>query len=291
MKIKPSIVLSVILFCVIAYGLFSFAGNLLGINGNDNSFIKVSGRIEGTEYHDAAKIAGKVKDFSIEEGQEVQAGEQIATIDSPQLNAMVDQAEAYLRKAESNLNLAEMEFTRYSQLLKQNAIQKQLYDEVESRYLAAKEDALAAKKELQKLTADLADAKITSPISGKIVTKIVQSGEVIGVGIPLVTIIDMNNLFLKAFLPTENIGKISVGDEAKIFPDAFSKESFDAFVNKISEKAEFTPKNVETKSQRANLVFEIKLKVKENRGYRLKPGMPAEAMIRVDKGVAWKTQN
>ena len=290
MKIKLSIVLSLVLFCIILYGVFIFSGNLLGSNEN-KGFIKISGRIEGTEYHASAKLAGRITSFNIEEGYEVKAGEKIAVIDSPQLNAMIDQSKAYLRKAELNLKLAETEFERGSRLLKDNVIEKQSYDIIESRYLTAKEDFLATKNELQKLTADMADTVITAPISGKIVTKIVQSGEIVGVGVPLVTIINMNDLFLKVFLPTEVAGKISLKDEAKIYPDAFPKDGFDAFVNKISEKAEFTPKNVETKSQRANMVFEIKLKVKDNKDYKLKPGMPAEAFIRIDKKVGWKTNN
>jgi HlyD family secretion protein len=288
MKVRLSIILSIVLFCIIGYGLFVFAGNLLGVNGNYPGFIKVSGRIEGIEYHAAAKVPGKVIDLNVEEGQSVKAGEQIATINSPQLDAMIDQANSYLRKAESNLKLSEMEFERYSQLLEEKAVQKQFYDQVYGKYLAAKEDVLAAKKELQKLNDDLTDTKIVAPISGKVVTKIVQAGEVVGIGVPLISIINMDDLFLKVFLPTEIAGKISLGDEAKIFPDSSPEKSFDAFVNKIAEKAEFTPKNVETKSQRANMVFEVKLKVKDNRGYLLKPGMPAEALIRVDKNVDWQ---
>ncbi|OGC08361.1 hypothetical protein A2230_00090 [candidate division WOR-1 bacterium RIFOXYA2_FULL_36_21] len=287
MKIKLSIILSAILFCIILYGLLVFAGNLFGINKDTNGFIKISGRIEGTEYHAASEVAGKVINFNVEEGQSVIEGEKIAIIDSPQLNSIIGQAEAYLRKAELNLKLTKKEFDRATQLVKGNAIEKQSYDEVESKYLVAKEDFLAAKNQLEKLMADKADTVITAPTSGKIMTKIVQVGEVVGVGVPLVTIINMNDLFLKAFLPTEIAGKISLNDEAKIYSDAFPLEPFDAVVNKIAEKAEFTPKNVETKSQRANMVFEIKLKIKENKGYKLKPGMPAEAIIRIDKNVDW----
>lgn len=281
MKIKLSIVLSAAILGVFLFGIFVFAGNLFGLNKDNTGFIKVSGRIEGTEYQVAAKVAGKVIDLEIEEGTKVRKGEQIAVIESPQLSAIIDQAKSYLRKAELNVKLSKIEFNRSSRLLQEKAIQKQIYDEAESEYLSAKEDLLAAKNELHKLSADLADTKITAPISGIIVTKIVQAGEVVGVGTPLVTIINMDDLFLKAFLPTETAGRVSLGDEAQIFPDAFPEETYDAFVSKVAGKAEFTPKNVETRSQRANLVFEIKLKVKKNTEHRLKPGMPAEALIKI----------
>lgn len=289
--LKPSIILSAILFCIILYGVFAFMGNLLGLNGNNHGFVKISGRIEGTEYHAAAEVGGKVINLTIEEGQDVLAGQQIADIESPQISAILDKAKATLHKTELNLKLAKKEFDRASQLAQENAIEKKYYDKTESEYQVAKEEFLVAKNELQKLTADQADTVITAPISGKVVTKIVQSGEVIGIGVPLVTIINMDDLFLKAFLPTEIAGKISLNDEALIYADALPGEYFDAYVNKISAKAEFTPKNVETKSQRANMVFEIKLKIKENKGYKLKPGMPAEALIRTDKNVKWTSNH
>ena len=287
MKLKLSVVLYIILGGVILYCLFALAGYFLGLGNGQAGFIRVSGRIEGTEYHAAAKVAGRVTNYNIEEGQAVTAGEQIATIDTQQLTAFVGQAEAYLRKAEANLKFTETELARLKQLLEDNAINPQLYDESKNRYLAATEDVQAAKKALDKLSVDQVDTKILAPISGRITTKIVQAGEIVGVGTPLVTIINMNNLFLKAFLPTETAGKLSLGDEARISPDALENEAFDAVVSKISDKAEFTPKNVENKSQRANLVFEIKLKVIDNKGNRLKPGMPAEALIRLDKTRNW----
>jgi len=287
MKFKFSVVLYIALASVIIYSLIAFAGYFIDLSGGNIGIIKVSGRIEGTEYHAAAKVAGRVTNYNIEEGQQVKAGEQIATIDTQQLSAFIGQAEAYLRKQEANLKLTEKELARLGQLLKDNAINPQLYDEAKNRYLAAVEDVQAAKKALDKLSVDLSDTLITAPISGTVTTKIVQAGEVVAVGTPLVTIINMDDLFLKSFLPTEIAGKLSLGDEARIIPDALENETFDAVISKLSDKAEFTPKNVETKSQRANLVFEIKLKVLKNKDNRLKPGMPAEALIRLDKSRDW----
>jgi hypothetical protein len=69
MKIKLSMILSAVLFCIVSYGIFVFAGNLFGLNENNSGLIKISGRIEGIEYHAAAKVAGKVTNFSIEGGK------------------------------------------------------------------------------------------------------------------------------------------------------------------------------------------------------------------------------
>lgn len=286
MKNIISWILGFVFIALIGYGLWVCMGNFMG-GKRHAGFIEASGRIEGREYHASSKISGRVDEIYVEEGQEVSAGEKIALIYSPQLNAMIAQANAYSRKAEANFKLAQMEYERYSRLLAENAVPRSEFDQVENKYMLAKEESIAAKKELDKLDADLDDTKISAPAGGRVVSKIVQVGEVIAAGSPLVTIVNMSDLYLKVFLPTDQVGKIVINSEARIFPDSFPDEAFDAFVDKVSDRAEFTPKNVETKSQRAKLVFEVKLKIKENTNYRLKPGMPAEVIIKVDDNASW----
>lgn len=287
MKIKRTLIVVIILIVLALIGWLAVSGGLLGGSRSEAGFLRTSGRIEGTEYQAATKVAGKVTDYNIEEGQAVQAGAQIAVIDSLQLGALVFEARAYKRKAEANLTYAESELARYGQLLKDNVIAQQQYDEAKNRCQTAAEDVRAANAAIQKLDVDLADTKIVAPVSGVVATKVIQAGEVVSAGTPLITIINLDDLYLKTYLPTELAGQVALGAAAKIYPDALPKQAFDATVSKISEKAEFTPKNVETKSQRANLVFEVKLKVAGNPDHRLKPGMPAEALIRLDQDRAW----
>ncbi|MBI4352962.1 MAG: efflux RND transporter periplasmic adaptor subunit [Candidatus Omnitrophica bacterium] len=286
-KNMASILLSAILLALVAYGSWVFLAGWMG-GGGRAGFIETSGRIEGREHHAASKIAGRVDEIYVEEGGEIEAGQKVALIDSPQLNATLDQANAHLRKAEANFKLTQRDHERYSRLLKEEAIPRAEYEQVENRWMLAKEEAIAARKEVDKLKADLEDTKIKAPIKGTVVTKIVQPGEVIVAGTPVVSLVNMDDLYLKVFLTTDKVGKVGVGDEARVHPDAFPDQAFEAVVEKISEKAEFTPKNVETKSQRAKLVFEIKLKIKENKDHKLKPGMPAEALIKIDKKAVWK---
>lgn len=288
-KNMVSIILSVVFLGLIGYGLWVFLGSFLGISRAQRGFIESSGRIEGTEYHAATKISGRVDEIYVREGQDVKAQEKIALIYSSQLNAQVSQAEANLRKQEANFKFAEAEYQRYSRLLKDDAVAKAEYDLVENKYLLAKEDVIAFEKELERVKADLEDTKVAAPVSARVISKTVEVGEVVAGGTPIVTLVNMDELYLKVFLPTEISGKVSVGDEARIFPDAFPEEAFEAVVDKVAEKAEFSPKNVETKSQRAKLVFEIKLKIKENKNYKLKPGMPAEALIRIDQDIPWSS--
>ncbi|MBI2265768.1 MAG: HlyD family efflux transporter periplasmic adaptor subunit [Armatimonadetes bacterium] len=101
-------------------------------------------------------------------------------------------------------------------------------------------------------------------------------------------LVDMDDLFLRVFLSTKAAGRIKVGQEARIYPDAYPGESFDARVSKISDRAEFTPKNVETKEQRSKLVFEVRLKIAKNKDYKLKPGMTSDALIRIADDASWE---
>lgn len=282
-KILPAIFIGLILV-----GLFVFVKGCFH-GGPGKAFIEASGRIEGREYNVGTKVGGRIDDISISEGQNVEAGEVLAVVHSKQRVALLGAAEARLKEATSNLSLAKSEFERYDRLFKANAIAKMKYDRIENRYVQAKEDLVAAHREVDKMSADVEDTNIVAPISGTIVTKIVRTGEVVAEGTPLATLVNMDDLYLKVFLTTDRAGKVSLGDEAMIYPDAFPREKFEAFVQKVGQKAEFTPKNVETKSQRAKLVFEIKLQVKDNKSRKLKPGMPCDAVIKIDKKASWRS--
>jgi len=286
-KNKTSLILSYIFLGLIIFGLFVFMGSCFGMRGRPG-FLEVSGRMEGYEYHAGTKVSGKVNEMYVEEGQHLEKGDPIALIYSKQLEASLGRAKARLKEAESNFNLAEKQFERYDKLFQENAIAKMKYDRIKNKYVVAKEEVVAAQKQVDKIKADIEDTLIVAPISGVIVLKIVRIGEVVAVGTPLVTMINMDDLFLKIFLATPVAGKVNLGDEARVYPDALPKDSFEAFVNKIGEKAEFTPKNVETKSQRSKLVFQIKLKIKENTGHKLKPGMPSNGVIKIRKKASWK---
>ena len=123
------------------------------------------------------------------------------------------------------------------------------------------------------------DMSIHSPIDGTILTRNIEVGELLRSGTPLMTLVDMNQLYLKIYVPETQIGKLVLKQPAKIYVDAFPDQPFEAYVSKIAQQAEFTPKNVETKAERVKLVFAIELAVKQNEQGLLKPGMPADAMI------------
>lgn len=272
-KDKVSLLLSFIILALVAYGLVVFVGMYISGFGANAGFIEISGRIEGYEYHAGTKTGGLVSEMLVKEGDTVEAGQVIARLSSEQLQAA-------LAAAQSDFNLAEEVYTRQARLYKEKAIAKMEFDAVRNQYTLAKEKKIAAE-------AAVNDTEVKAPIAGIISLKIVQAGEVVAAGTPLVTIINMNDLYLNVFLPTDVAGKIKVRDEARVYPDALPKDSFPAVVDEIAAKAEFTPKDVETKIQREKLVFRIKLRITDNKNQVLKPGMPSDGVIRIDERIPW----
>jgi len=133
----------------------------------------------------------------------------------------------------------------------------------------------------------VADFTIRSPLNGTVLTRNIELGMRMNVGDTLFTLVDLNQLYLKVYVPEPDIGKIALGQDARVYVDAYPGRPFAARVSKIYPQAEFTPKNVETKEERVKLVFPVELALVDNRDGLLKPGMPADGLIRVVKDAPW----
>jgi HlyD family secretion protein len=133
----------------------------------------------------------------------------------------------------------------------------------------------------------LDDTKIYAPCSGVVVSRVVEPGEVIDAGTTLAVIVDFDHLYLKAYLPTTMINSVSLNTPAKIYIDGCA-EAFDGRVTKTNKQAEFTPKNVDTPQQRVKLVFGLEITV-ANPDRKIKPGVPADGVVRIDPQAEWKT--
>lgn len=149
---------------------------------------------------------------------------------------------------------------------------------------AAARQADAAVKEAEEALADLT---ITTPVRGTVTTRFAESGEVIAAGSALFEVVDLDRLYLKVFVPEADIGKIRLGLHANIYTDAFPDKRFPAEVRYIASRAEFTPKEVQTRDERVKLVYAVKLYVVDNRERRLSPGLSADAMIRWQEDAPW----
>ncbi len=126
--------------------------------------------------------------------------------------------------------------------------------------------------------AQLAKAEIKAPLDGVIETVALERGELASPGMPLVTIIDPQDLSLTVYVPENELSKVQLGQAVKFDVDAYPGESFSGKIVKINTEAEFTPKNVQTPSERVNMVFGVKIKVTGGQD-RLRPGMPADVSL------------
>jgi HlyD family secretion protein len=132
-----------------------------------------------------------------------------------------------------------------------------------------------------------ADLTISAPTDGVVMTRTTEEGEVVAAGSALVTVVDLDRLYLRVFVPEAQIGMLRLGLRAQIYTDAFPDKSFPATVRYISSRAEFTPREVQSPEERVKLVYAVKLYLDANPDHKLTPGLPADAMIRWKDGVPW----
>lgn len=119
---------------------------------------------------------------------------------------------------------------------------------------------------------------LAAPADGWVVKRVAHEGEMATPGMSLLTLADLSNVTLTVYVPEPDIGKLSLGQEVDVFVDSFPGEAFTGHITFINDEAEFTPKNVQTKEERVNTVFAVKIKL-DNLDQKLKPGMPADAIL------------
>jgi len=127
--------------------------------------------------------------------------------------------------------------------------------------------------------ANVSDTQVRAPFAGTVLRKLVAQGEVVAAGTPLITFVDLSRLHVKVYLPEGEIGKVKLGQPARVYVDAFPQRFFEATISEVSQQAEFTPRDIHMKDERVKLVFAVKLALQNPEGL-LKPGMPADARIR-----------
>lgn len=161
--------------------------------------------------------------------------------------------------------------------------------------IRAKEDEVASLERqrdhayavLDEAESILKDLTIVAPTNGTVTTRMVDAGEVVAAGAPLLELVDLDRLYLKVYVPEIQIGKVRLDLPARIYTDAFPEQPFEARVRYIASKAEFTPKEVQTPDERVKLIYAVKLYLNDNPDHRLTPGLPADAIIRWKDDVAW----
>lgn len=229
---------------------------------NHGGGLVASGTIEGTEVVVSSKAIGKVLAMKVDEGDTVKEGDLLAAIDHRD-------ADAALKNAQARYDLAVSDYDRSGRLYKSNMISSQQYDQSKTNFESA-----SAALETAKNSYDNTDIK--APISGVILVRAIEPGELANIGTPIVTMADLSEVKLTVYIPEKDVGKVQLGQEVAVSVDSYPNEKFMGKVIYISDKAEFTPKVIQTKEERTTQVFGIKVKI-PNPDQKLKPGMPADA--------------
>ncbi len=270
-----------------------------------------TGTFEAIETIISSEGNGVIKEFQIEEGQELSQGQYVGYIDTIQLYLKMKQLEAQIKSTisqkpdisrqiaslEAQIKAAEKDKERFTDLAKDDAIpQKQLDDitaqvDVFHRQLDALYSSLNITTKGITLQADpitiqiaqvedqLRKSIILNPVKGTVLSKYVEVNEVASVGKPLYKIADLSTIILRAYISGSQLPIVKLNQEVKVLVDADkgSYKEYPGVIEWISSKAEFTPKTIQTKDERANLVYAIKIRVK-NDGY-LKIGMYGEVKL------------
>lgn len=192
--------------------------------------------------------------------------------------ADVEAAEKELERADAGRRLAQSGELAVALRAKELETARAQRERARQAVAVARAQQAAAQAQVREADADLAETRIVAPASGTIITRMVETGEVVPAGKPLLTLVNLDAVFLKMYVPEPMLGKIRLNASAEIRVDAFPDRIFAARVAEISQQAEFTPKAVETAEERAKLVFWVKLVADRPDGL-LKPGMPAEGKI------------
>lgn len=277
---------------------------LAACTGNGSRY-DAEGSFEAEEVTVSAEATGKIIEFNIREGQEVTAGEKLGAIDSLQLCLSKLQLEKNAKSILSNrpdvgkqtaalkaqMKTLRQEKTRVENLLKDGAAtQKQLDDinsqiRIVSAQLSAQKSALgnsavsidaqssALDIQIAQIEDRIAKCRICSPVSGTVLSKYTNAGEFAAAGKPLFKVADLENVYLRAYLTSAQLATTRLGQKVKVYADfgGDNVHEYEGTVEWISPKSEFTPKNIQTSDERENLVYAVRIAVR-NDGF-IKLGM------------------
>lgn len=274
---------------------------------SDNEF-DATGNFEAEEVIVSAESTGKIVEFKVDEGSRITAGEIVGHIDTVQLHLKKKQLQYSVRAVlarqpdaltqlstiEEQIATAKYEKSRAEKLLKEDAATQKQLDDInaqisllEKQFKATKSslsittqslysETLPLKAQIEQLEDQITRSTIVNPINGTVLAKYAEENEMTAAGKALYKIADLSSLILRAYISGSQLSSVKTGQQVKIRIDDAEKDykTYDGTVTWIADQAEFTPKTIQTKDERANLVYAVKIKVK-NDGF-LKTGMYGE---------------
>jgi HlyD family secretion protein len=293
---------------------------VLGDNGLPPGFAVGNGRIEATEVDVATKLPGRIDEVLVREGDRVEAGQPVARLDTGTLDAQLRQAQAEQRRAEqerehalavveqreSELDFARRDLERLERLaLQERFVSEEQLDAARTRrrtaqaalraakvQVVATEAAIeAARATIERIGVDIADSSLDAPRGGRVLYRLAEPGEVLGAGGKVATLLDLRDVYMVIFLPESDAGRVALGAEARIVLDAAPDYVIPASVSFVASRAQFTPKQVETRSAREKLAFRVKVRIDPALLARYEPlvkaGVPGLAYVRLDPREDW----
>ena len=293
------------------YGLATVSF-VLAACGNKEKEYDATGTFEATEVTVSAKATGELKTFNISEGQAVEQGVVVGSIDAYQLQQTSEQLEAQkrqlgatrsatdsrrldLEKQLSSISQqianAQRERQRFTELVADGAVPKKQLDDInyqikvlerqreatrdqirsnnaslaeQSKGIGAQIDGLNAQQ--RQIADQIANAQVKAPIAGTVLEKYVEQGEFVAIGKPLFKMADVQNMYLRAYVTSSQLKDLKIGQKVKVFADYGDKEkkTYEGTVAWISSRSEFTPKTILTDDERADLVYAVKISIKND---------------------------
>ena len=287
------------------------AVSLLAIACSKEAEFDAQGTFEATEVVVSSEATGRILNFDIEEGMTIVANQAVGAIDSLQLHLqrkqlLAQQSALLTSRPDVKKQVASLreqivkqksELRRVENMLSDGAATQKQKDDIEAQIKILEGQLEATLSTLDKNTSTINDnsvaleaqiaalddriskCRILSPVGGTVLVKYAEAGELASVGKPLMKIADLKNIYLRAYFTSDQLANIKLGDEVKVVADFGGEERYDytGRVAWISSESEFTPKTIQTKDSRANLVYAVKIAV-ENDG-RLKIGLAGEVVL------------
>lgn len=253
-------------------------------NGRNHKAVKVSGNIEATKVRLAFRATGKIATLLVDEGYTVKAGALVARLDSDELTAVKNQAEANFNTAKFTYERAKGDYARIAALYRQHTVSAQDRDNAQVKLDTAVTTMDAVRAALELTTTHLGFANLTAALDGFVLTKSAEEGEVVQAGAPIFTVANLHDIWLTAYINETDLGRVKLNQNVDVKTDSYPNKTYHGTVSFIAEEAEFTPKQIQTTEERVKLVYRIKITV-SNPNLELKPGMPADAFIAVNSNL------
>lgn len=276
-----------------------------------------SGRIEADEVRIAPEVGGRLLDNRAREGGPVRAGEIVAAIDPVDFRLQAEQAaaqrtalersgsqiDAQIDLARHHAGTAQGDLARYETLREQGWVTIPQLDARRNAYTAAADqvrvlrqqraqadaEALVAARSVSLAQERLERTRVRSPLSGSVLERLAEPGEVVAAGQPVAVVADLERVTLKVYVSEADLGRIRLDAPARIRVDAFADRWFPARVARVDAQAQFTPRDVHMEDERVRTVYGVTLEALNPDGL-LKPGMPADAWILWDAASGWPAQ-